>query len=324
MSEKPKNDITQAEIPTYLQVHVEDLLKERERLLRMYQAHTPRDFIDAQPESDDLRRMNQTLGQIKKVFNRTEQEKKLHAFYEQMRKRFGENFYGIEEVRNAFSDYNRSPIPSRQLIAFDVDRGQEVLQSLHDKFSEPDIQEFLKKCDDGSVDLSQFSLVLDMPALDDGKLISIASISRMYNFPSFDGVMDTLFEFETGGLFMNHDWLNAKSKNSQPEWRMVSNQIIPETIGKSDHDQEDIIQNKANGIGLNPRLINRRTPLQAVYEILLATEKKGEAVEQETAERFFVKQFTDSVGVRLRGKEGILFSPMMGHEIEGQGMRLSR
>lgn len=254
---------------------------------------SPRERKKVLPRSKEASALGVESGKGMRHF-----EREYNNEYQEMRDLFGENFLGMEEVEKSFTLKDGT-----KLIEITSDEEATIVQALHAKLAEPDIQEFIQKFKNKELDPKEWMLVLRTDAITVEESIGSNVTAKKHRPLTMETMQKHLAPDMTaqsqGKLLYNIDgyaqesfYLRQRPGDTQPfaddekfkaaqnrprtfHWQLVTRATVPGTKSKSNSQQSDILQQKALACGLNPTKTHRRTPVETTYDFACALRATG-------------------------------------------------
>jgi hypothetical protein len=186
----------------------------------------------------------------------------------EIKKLFGENFFGPDQIENAFTIKNEHG-QDIKLIDLTPTERQHAEQMLKEKLQEPDIKKFLSNPE-------------NQKDIKDGKYLLILRVNKIkVNGQDTNLTMKAMQEQIAPDMAKNNqgkllfDTDECKNEDfyttATPtfEWTLVTNGVVETTLRKNYPTQTAILTQKAQRIGLDPTKIHRRAPCETVYDRIL-------------------------------------------------------
>lgn len=186
------------------------------------------------------------------------------AHYYSLQRLFGQNFLGIEAVREAFTLSS-----GRDIVSGCGGTRESIQKALWDKCLEPDIVVLLNNIRLGIVDVRNWLLVLRTPFV---KVRNRNAGITMKVLEKYIG--DDMLKRDQGKLLYDVDWyleepFYAKQAIESLHWQFVTKACAPGTKDVSHGEQTIALNAYAQKVGLNPTFIRRRIPVEGLYDYLV-------------------------------------------------------
>jgi hypothetical protein len=141
-------------------------------------------------------------------------------------------------------------------------------------------------------------------------------------YPCTAKVLTTLFRPLLGNL---QDWAsykNAGFMDETPEagWAFVPPEALPQTLGHNYFSQQQLLRQRADELGVIPRLVRRRTLVEALYDLITAQLVLGLKINQQTLDATasgptasdFVCIYSSAEGIRVKNLPRTTVHPSLG------------
>lgn len=269
--------LTHDELGVVERAYLDQLLVQYRHILDKYHVGSVKEFVDVNPEAEDLRAVVGILRSVKGIRNQfVELSELCGEKYEVIKEMFGENFYGIDEVEHAF--FIR---PSGDAVKFSDQQRAEIRKALDKKISEPDVQEFLRRIQSGEVSVDDFQLILRVPKFVDRRGITIERMRVLYNRLLFD---EDLPLIDTDSTFLGYR--NSDTPSDGFEWVFVSRDCVDGTFANTTVGQRMEIRRFAKHVGFEKEYVSPRTAVQVMYDYFVSSRNRGIVVHDDLIEGY--------------------------------------
>jgi len=214
---------------------------------------TPADVFDFDPTDD---------------FISVEQKAEITAIKEakEVKKFFGENFFGQKQIESAFTIKNEQG-QDIKLVDLSPAERQQAEQMLIKKLQEPDIKTFLSKQE-------------NQQDIKDGKYLLILRVNTIkvngQDIPLTIKTMNDLIAPDMMNKGQGKLLFNTRTESFYTttiptfEWTIVTKDVVKRTLGEKHSDQTTKLQEEAKRIGLDSTKIKRRQLVQTVYDHMVS------------------------------------------------------
>jgi len=141
-------------------------------------------------------------------------------------------------------------------------------------------------------------------------------------YPCTAKVLISLFRPLLGNL---QDWTPYRGcpfmdEAPEPGWALVAPESLPQTVGHNYHDQQQALRQHAEGLGVIPRLVRRRSLVEALYDLIAAHLVLGLRLNQQTLDATssgptandFICIYFSGEGIRVRDLPRTTSHPALG------------